>query len=176
MNAKYLWPFSTFVNQVLKVYPHFACSERLWKFPIKYGDLYICGWGVRQLSVQYWHRNHGCICIEGLFIFEGTQHHFEGKKLGLGWICCHHLRFYLWLAKIWCQWTVKYRLLCKGSCIFLLGNLLTSSNRTKPLIYGRMHVRTTGCCRDIVIKRMWKMNINCLVTNGCYLLQKDTHM
>ena len=63
VNAKSLWPFSTFVNQVLKFYPHFACSERLRKFPIKYGDLYICGRGVRKLLVQYWHRNHCCICL-----------------------------------------------------------------------------------------------------------------
>ena len=62
VNAKSLWPFSTFVKQVLKFYPHFACSERLQKFPIKYGDLYICGRGVRKLPVQYWHRNHCCIC------------------------------------------------------------------------------------------------------------------
>ena len=61
VNAKSLWPFSTFVNQVLKFYPHFACSERLRKFPIKYGDLYICGRGMRKLPVQYWHRNHCCI-------------------------------------------------------------------------------------------------------------------
>ena len=53
VNAKSLLPFSTFVNQVLKFYPHFACSERLRKFPIKYGDLYICGRGVRRLPVQY---------------------------------------------------------------------------------------------------------------------------
>ena len=63
VNAKSLWPFSTFVNQVLKFYSHFACSERLRKFPIKYGDLYICGRGVRKLPVQYWHRNHCCICV-----------------------------------------------------------------------------------------------------------------
>ena len=63
VNAKSLWPFSTFVNQVLKFYSHFACSERLRKFPIKYGDLYICGRGVRKLPVQYWHRNHCCICL-----------------------------------------------------------------------------------------------------------------
>ena len=61
VNAKSLWPFSTFMNQVLKFYSHFACSERLRKFPIKYGDLYICGRGVRKLPVQYWHRNHCCI-------------------------------------------------------------------------------------------------------------------
>ena len=61
VNAKSLWPFPTFVNQVLKFYSHFACSERLRKFPIKYGDLYICGRGVRKLPVQYWHRNHCCI-------------------------------------------------------------------------------------------------------------------
>ena len=65
VNAKSLWPFSTFVNQVLKFYSHFACSERLRKFPIKYGDLYICGRGVRKLPVQYWHRNHCCICLCG---------------------------------------------------------------------------------------------------------------
>ena len=53
VNAKSSSPFSTFVNQVLKFYPHFACSERLRKFPIKYGDLYICGRGVRKLPVQY---------------------------------------------------------------------------------------------------------------------------
>ena len=53
VNAKSLRPFSTFVNQVLKFYSHFACSERLRKFPIKYGDLYICGRGVRKLPVQY---------------------------------------------------------------------------------------------------------------------------
>ena len=64
VNAKSLWPFSTFVNQVLKFYSHFACSERLRKFPIKYGDLYICGRGVRKLPVQYWHRNHCCIWKE----------------------------------------------------------------------------------------------------------------
>ena len=63
VNAKSLWPFSTFVNQVLKFYPHFACSERLRKFPIKYGDLYICGRGVRKLPVQYLHRNHCCIWL-----------------------------------------------------------------------------------------------------------------
>ena len=63
VSAKSLWPFSTFVNQVLKFYSHFACSERLRKFPIKYGDLYICGRGVRKLPVQYWHRNHCCICL-----------------------------------------------------------------------------------------------------------------
>ena len=63
VNAKAMWPFSTFVNQVLKFYPHFACSERLRKFPIKYGDLYICGRGVRKLPVQYWHRNHCCIWL-----------------------------------------------------------------------------------------------------------------
>ena len=63
VNAKSLWPFSTFVNQVLKFYSHFACSERLRKFPIKYGDLYICGRGVRKLPVQYWHRNHCCIWL-----------------------------------------------------------------------------------------------------------------
>ena len=63
VNAKSLWPFSTFVNQVLKFYSHFACSERLRKFPIKYGDLYICGRGVRKLPVQYWHRNHRCIWL-----------------------------------------------------------------------------------------------------------------
>ena len=39
---------STFVNQVLKFYPHFACSERLRKFPIKYEDLYIWGRGVMK--------------------------------------------------------------------------------------------------------------------------------
>ena len=32
-------PFSTFVNQVLKFYPHFACSERHREFPIKYGEI-----------------------------------------------------------------------------------------------------------------------------------------
>ena len=53
VNAKSLRPFSTFVNQVLKFYPHFACSEGLRKLPIKYGDLYICGRGVRKLPVQY---------------------------------------------------------------------------------------------------------------------------
>ena len=63
VNAKSLWPFSTFVNQVLKFYSHFACSERLRKFPIKYGDLYICGRNLRKLPVQYWHRNHCCICF-----------------------------------------------------------------------------------------------------------------
>ena len=52
VNAKSLWPFSTFVDQVLKFYSHFACSERLRKFPIKYGDLYICGRGVRKLPVN----------------------------------------------------------------------------------------------------------------------------
>ena len=46
VNAKSLRTFSTFVNQELKFYPHFACSERLRKFPIKYGALYICGRGV----------------------------------------------------------------------------------------------------------------------------------
>ena len=35
VNAKSLRPFSTFVNQVLKFYPHFACSERLRKFTDK---------------------------------------------------------------------------------------------------------------------------------------------
>ena len=63
VNAKSLWPFSTFVNKVLKFYHHFACSERLRKFPIKDEDLYICGRGVRKLPVQYWHCNHCCICI-----------------------------------------------------------------------------------------------------------------
>ena len=66
VNAKSLWPFSTFVNQVLKFYSHFACSERLRKFPIKYGDLCICGRGVRKLPVQYWHRNHCCIWFSSL--------------------------------------------------------------------------------------------------------------
>ena len=46
VNAKSLQPFSTFVNQVLKFYSHFACSERLEKFPINYGVLYIGGRGV----------------------------------------------------------------------------------------------------------------------------------
>ena len=68
VNAKSLWPFSTFVNQVLKFYPHFACSERLRKFPIKYGDLYICGRGVRKLPVQYWHRNHCCIWFSAILL------------------------------------------------------------------------------------------------------------
>ena len=63
VNAKSLWPFSTFVNQVLKYYSHFACSERLRKFPIKYGDLYIRGRGVRKLPVQYWHCKYCCIWI-----------------------------------------------------------------------------------------------------------------
>ena len=53
VNAKSMWLFSTFVNQVLNFYPHFACSERLRKFPVKYGDLYICDRGVRKLPVQY---------------------------------------------------------------------------------------------------------------------------
>ena len=39
-----------FCDQVLKFYPHFACSERLRKFPIKYGDLRICGRGVRKID------------------------------------------------------------------------------------------------------------------------------
>ena len=69
VNAKSLWPFSTFVNQVLKFYPHFACSERLRKFPIKYGDLYICGRGVRKLPVQYWHCNHCCICYPSEILY-----------------------------------------------------------------------------------------------------------
>ena len=50
VHAKSLWPFSTFVNQVLKFYHHFACSERLRKFPIKYGDLYICDRGLRKID------------------------------------------------------------------------------------------------------------------------------
>ena len=46
VNAKSLWPFSTFVNQVLKFYPHFACSERLQKFPIQYIYTYAAeAWG-----------------------------------------------------------------------------------------------------------------------------------
>ena len=61
VNPKSLWPFSTFVNLVLKYYTNFDCSETLRKFPIKYGDLYICGRGVRKMLVQYWHRNHCCI-------------------------------------------------------------------------------------------------------------------
>ena len=69
VNAKSLWPFSTLVNQVLKFYPHFACSEKLRKFPIKYADLYICGRGVRKLPVQYWHRNHCCICHDEIINF-----------------------------------------------------------------------------------------------------------
>ena len=44
--------FFDIVNQVLKFYPHFACSERRRIFPIKYGDLYICGRGVRKLAVS----------------------------------------------------------------------------------------------------------------------------
>ena len=79
VNAKSLWPFSTFVNHVLKFYPHFACSERLRKFPIKYGDLYICDRGVRKLPVQYWHRNHHCICKNWLLIFFVSLR-YEWKK------------------------------------------------------------------------------------------------
>ena len=101
VNAKSLWPFSTFVNQVLKFYPHFACSERLRKFPIKYVDLYICGRGVRKLPVKYWHRNHCCIWLlhadsEGpdqtgwmhrlIWVFAGRTCHFVGfVMLRLSW-------------------------------------------------------------------------------------------
>ena len=54
VNAKSVWPFSTFVNRVLKFYPHFACSERLRKFPIKYGYLFVCMcWGLTSQSTIF---------------------------------------------------------------------------------------------------------------------------
>ena len=86
VNAKSLWPFSTFVNQVLKFYSHFACSERLRKFPIKYGNLYICGRGVRKLSVQYWHRNHCCIWILQIYKHADVEISTEWNRLAARYI------------------------------------------------------------------------------------------
>ena len=101
VNAKSLWPFSTFVNQVLKFYSHFACSERLRKFPIKYGDLYICGRGVRKLPVQYWHRNHCCICL-AIHWAHSEYSDQTGRTPRLIWVfagrTCHFVGFIkLWL-------------------------------------------------------------------------------
>ena len=105
LNAKSLWPFSTFVNQVLKFYSHFSCSERLRKFPIKYGDLYICGRGVRKLPVQYWHRNHCCICFVGFVMRRLRYWKWHGILLVLlsgSWGSAQLTVNMMWLSGILC--------------------------------------------------------------------------
>ena len=53
VNAKICVTFIDICEPSIEILPSFCLFRRLRKFPIKYGDLYICGRGVRKLPVQY---------------------------------------------------------------------------------------------------------------------------
>ena len=64
VNAKSLWPFSTFVNQVLTFLPSFCLFREAPEISDKIRRFVHMRQRREEVTCPIWHRNHCCICSD----------------------------------------------------------------------------------------------------------------